>query len=40
MIFVDDVALIDETRDGFNNKLEQWRHILEYKGFRFSRLKS
>jgi len=39
MLFVDDIALIDETRSGFNVKLERWRHALESRGFRLSRSK-
>jgi len=33
MLFVDDIVLIDETRDGLNDKLETWRHTLESRGF-------
>jgi len=40
MLFADDIVLIDETRDGVNTKLEQWRDTLEAKGFRLSRLKT
>ena len=40
MLFADDIVLIDETREAVNNKLEQWRAILEAKGFRVSRLKT
>ena len=32
MLFVDDIVLVDGTRDGVNDKLEQWRHILESRG--------
>jgi len=32
MLFVDDIALIDETRCGLNKKLERWRHSLESRG--------
>ena len=38
MLFVD-IVLIDETRDGVNTKLEQWRDTLEAKSFRLSRSK-
>lgn len=34
MLFVDDIVLIDEIREVVNNKLEQWRDILEAKGLR------
>ena len=36
MLFVDDVALIDKTRGGVNDKLEIWRQTLESKEIRFS----
>ncbi|KAF3620594.1 hypothetical protein FXO37_33192 [Capsicum annuum] len=39
-LFADDVALIDETRGGVNDKLEVWRQTLESKGFRLSRSKT
>ena len=39
MLFADDIALIDETRGGLNKKLERWRHSLECRGFRLSRVK-
>jgi len=39
MLFVDDIILIDETRQAVNNKLEQWRATLEVKGFRLNRSK-
>jgi len=35
-----DIVLIDETRQGINNKLEQWRHTLESRGFRVNRSKT
>ncbi len=31
MIFMDDIVLIDETRERVNGKLELWRSILESK---------
>jgi len=34
ILLADDIVLIDETRDGFNNELELWRHTLEHMGFR------
>ncbi|KAF3613028.1 hypothetical protein FXO38_36484 [Capsicum annuum] len=40
MLFADDMVLIDETRGGFNDKLDIWRLILESKGFRLSRTKT
>ena len=40
MLFVDDIILIDETREGVNDKLERWRHTLESSGFRVSRSKT
>jgi len=40
MLFADDIVLIDETREGLNDKLENWRHTLEPKGFRLSRSKT
>ncbi|VFQ75973.1 unnamed protein product [Cuscuta campestris] len=39
-VFVDDIVLIDDTREGLNDKLERWRHALETKGFRISRNKT
>ena len=40
MLFVDDIVLVDETKEGVNTKLEIWRKILESKGFRISRTKT
>ena len=40
MLFVDDIVLIDETREGVNGKLERCRHILESRGFKVSRSKT
>ena len=40
MLFADDSILIDETRDGLNDKLEEWRHTLKSRGFRLSRSKT
>ena len=34
MLFADDIILIDETREGVNDKLDGWRHTLESRGFR------
>ena len=36
MLFADNIVLIDETRDGLNDKLEKWRNTLEFRGFRLS----
>ncbi|OIT39959.1 histone deacetylase 14 [Nicotiana attenuata] len=40
MLFADDIVLIDETRDGVNERLEVWRQTLESKGFKLSRSKT
>jgi hypothetical protein len=40
MLFVDDIALIDESRECVNTKLELWRSTLESKGFKLSRSKT
>ena len=40
ILFVDDIVLVDESRDGVNTKLERWRDTLEAKGFRLSRSKT
>ena len=40
MLFVDNVALIDETKDELNSKLEQRRHTLESREFRLRRSKA
>jgi len=40
MLFADDIIIIDKTSDGINRKLEQWRHTLEFRSFRLSRLKT
>ncbi|VFR02502.1 unnamed protein product [Cuscuta campestris] len=40
MLFADDIVLIDDTREGLNDKLELWRLALETKGFRISRSKT
>jgi len=39
VLFADDIVLINETREGLNNKLEQWRRNLESKGFRLNKSK-
>jgi hypothetical protein len=40
MLFADDVALVDESREGVNRKLELWRQTLESEGFRISRIRT
>jgi len=40
MLFADGIVLIDETKDGLNDKLEQWRQTLESREFRLSRSKT
>ncbi|VFR02670.1 unnamed protein product [Cuscuta campestris] len=40
MLFAEDIVLIDDTREGLNDKLELWRLALETKGFRISRNKT
>jgi len=40
MLFVDDIVLIDETRDRVNAKLELWRQTLESRGFKLSKIKT
>ncbi|GMP51562.1 hypothetical protein CsSME_00017746 [Camellia sinensis var. sinensis] len=37
---LDDIVLVDETKEGVNTKLEIWRKALESKGFRISRTKT
>ncbi|XP_049369612.1 uncharacterized protein LOC125834524 [Solanum verrucosum] len=37
---LNEVVLIDETRNGVNAKLEMWRQTLETKGFSLSRIKT
>lgn len=32
MLFVDDIVLVDETKDGVNTKVEKWIDTLESKG--------
>lgn len=39
MLFTDDILLIDETKEGVNDKLEIWS-TSEAKGFRLSRSKT
>src|SRR5688572_17107910 len=40
MLFVDDVVLVDESREGVNRKLELCRQSLQSKCFRISRTKT
>ena len=40
MLFMDDIVLIDESREGVNTKLERWRDTSEAKCFRLSRSKT
>jgi len=37
MLLADDIVHIDETRDGINNNLERWGHVLESRSFKLSR---
>lgn len=39
MLVVDDIVLIDETKDGVNAQLELWRDDLESKRFKISQIK-
>ena len=38
-VILDDIILIDEIREGVNDKLERLRHTLESRGFIVSRSK-
>ncbi|GKB34537.1 ataxia telangiectasia mutated family protein [Tanacetum coccineum] len=40
LIFADDIVLVSDTPDGLNERLEQWREMLEDKGLRVSREKT
>jgi len=40
MLFVDDIALVDESRQGVNDKLARCRLTLESRGFKVSRSKT
>ena len=40
MLFAEGIVLMDETRQGVNDKLERWRHTLKSRGFRVSRSKT
>ena len=36
ILFVDDLVLVNESRDCVNLKFEGWRETLEFKGFKIS----
>lgn len=36
MLFEHDIVLIDETREGLNERIEMWREALETKGSRLA----
>jgi len=40
ILFVDDIFIIDEFREGVNTKLELWRNTLESQSFGLSRSKA
>ena len=40
MLFVDDIVLISENKEGVNKKLELWRQTLEAQGFKLNRSKT
>lgn len=40
MFFVDDIILVEESREEMNRKLEMWRQVFESHDFRFSRSKT
>nr|GEY25438.1 hypothetical protein [Tanacetum cinerariifolium] len=40
LIFADDIALVSESAEGLNNRLENWREALEDNGLRVSREKT
>ena len=40
MLFGNDIVLIDETREGVNNNLEQWKDTLDTKGSMLSKSKT
>lgn len=40
MLFADNIALVVESRDGVNNRLEIWRNALESKGVKIMRSKT
>jgi len=40
VLFANDSVLINDIRDGFDTKFKQWRHTLEYRGFRFNKSKT
>lgn len=38
-MFANNIVLIDETKNGVNDKLEKWWETLEVKGFKMTRCK-
>jgi len=40
MLFTDDIALVDESKQEVNDKLKRWRLTLEFRSFRVSRSKT
>ena len=38
--FIDDIVFVAETKEEVNNKLDEWREVLEGKGLRISRTKT
>ena len=40
MVFIDDIVLVDERKEGVNTKLELWRNNLESKRFKLNRKKT
>ena len=40
MLFAEDIVLVAETKEKVNNKLEEWRAVLEGRELRMSRTKT
>ncbi|KAI3801889.1 hypothetical protein L1987_30006 [Smallanthus sonchifolius] len=40
MLFADDIVLIAESKETLNNRLKEWRTVLEHKGLKISRSKT